>query len=92
MTTNEWKDIYKETAMLRNLDDLIKIQKFFNYFESKNINIQSRWIQHYYTSKNNHEKTSTTSPILNGSITPKFDFMKINSEYIQKLDENDPIK
>ena len=44
MTTDDLEQIYKETALLRNLDCLIKIQKLFNYLESKSIIIQSRWI------------------------------------------------
>ena len=44
MTTDDLEKIYKETALLRNLDCLIKIQKLFNYLESKSIIIQSRWI------------------------------------------------
>lgn len=76
MTTTDLENVYKESAALRNLDCLIKIQKLFNYFESKNISIQSRWIQHYNSSKANHEKNQNANSINGGK---KAEFIKINS-------------
>lgn len=90
MTLSELKDIYKEDAILRNLDDLIKIQKAFNKFESENITIQSKGMQHFISQKQQKEKIESTSPLSQRGQT--FDFLRLNQDTIGKLMDNDPIK
>ncbi len=92
MSCPEISQLYKENSILQDIDALDKLKKKFQFFEKKNLIIQSKWISHYEATKIQNEKKKKNALKLDIGPRKEKNFMDINKEYFADLPDTDPIK
>lgn len=94
MSLPEMKELYNSNAVIMNIDFLGKIIKKFQFFEFKNLKIESKWISHYNLNKieNKNKELSNKSLKLDISKKKEKTFVEINKVFFDSLEEDDPIK
>ena len=94
MSLPEMKELYNSNSVIMNVEFLGKIIKKFQFFEFKNLNIESKWISHYNLNKIEKKNMDLNNKSLKLDILKKKEktFLEINKDFFDSLKEDDPIK